>query len=214
MSKQTINIVGIKTLYNILEEIKENLSFNIVHYNNGNEFLELFNQGRIDNNNFLIIAKHSSRELLLKNEKIKKKNIFLIINKGKISSDIENFVLSFPIEIISLIEKINIQLIKQKYDNQSKIKINNYYLDLNSRVIFKEKFFLKLTEREVDIVLFLHKQKEPKKINILQKQVWGYSSDLETHTVETHIYRLRKKINDNFKDNDFIISTDDGYIIK
>jgi len=214
MSKQTVNIVGIKTLYNILEEIKENLSFNIVHYNNGNEFLELFNQGRIDNNNFLIIAKHSSRELLLKNEKIKKKNIFLIINKGKISSDIENFVLSFPIEIISLIEKINIQLIKQKYDNQSKIKINNYYLDLNSRVIFKEKFFLKLTEREVDIVLFLHKQKEPKKINILQKQVWGYSSDLETHTVETHIYRLRKKINDNFKDNDFIISTDDGYIIK
>ncbi len=214
MSKQTVNIVGIKTLYNILEEIKENLSFNIVHYNNGNEFLELFNQGRIDNNNFLIIAKHSSRELLLKNEKIKKKNIFLIINKGKISSDIENFVLSFPIEIISLIEKINIQLIKQKYDNQSKIKINNYYLDLNSRVIFKEKIFLKLTEREVDIVLFLHKQKEPKKINILQKQVWGYSSDLETHTVETHIYRLRKKINDNFKDNDFIISTDDGYIIK
>jgi len=214
MSKQTVNIVGINTLYNILEEIKENLSFNIVHYNNGNEFLELFNQGRIDNNNFLIIAKHSSRELLLKNEKIKKKNIFLIINKGKISSDIENFVLSFPIEIISLIEKINIQLIKQKYDNQSKIKINNYYLDLNSRVIFKEKIFLKLTEREVDIVLFLHKQKEPKKINILQKQVWGYSSDLETHTVETHIYRLRKKINDNFKDNDFIISTDDGYIIK
>ena len=214
MSKQTVNIVGINTLYNILEEIKENLSFNIVHYNNGNEFLELFNQGRIDNNNFLIIAKHSSRELLLKNEKIKKNNVFLIINKGKISSDIENFVLSFPIEIISLIEKINIQLIKQKYDNQSKIKINNYYLDLNSRVIFKEKIFLKLTEREVDIVLFLHKQKEPKKINILQKQVWGYSSDLETHTVETHIYRLRKKINDNFKDNDFIISTDDGYIIK
>ena len=213
MSKQTVNIVGINTLYNILEEIKENLSFNIVHYNNGNEFLELFNQGRIDNNNFLIIAKHSSRELLLKNEKIKKKNIFLIINKGKISSDIENFVLSFPIEIISLIEKINIQLIKQKYDNQSKIKINNYYLDLNSRVIFKEKIFLKLTEREVDIVLFLHKQKEPKKINILQKQVWGYSSDLETHTVETHIYRLRKKINDKFKDNKFILSNDDGYFI-
>ena len=214
MSKQTVNIVGIKTLYNILEEIKENLSFNIAHYNNDNEFLELFNQGRIDNKNFLILAKHSSRELLLKNEKIKKKNIFLIINKGKISSDIENFVLSFPIEIISLIEKINIQLIKQKYDNQSKIKINNYYLDLNSRVIFKEKIFLKLTEREVDIILFLHKQNEPKKINILQKQVWGYSSDLETHTVETHIYRLRKKINDNFKDNDFIISTDDGYLIK
>ena len=140
MSKQTVNIVGIKTLYNILEEIKENLSFNIVHYNNDNEFLELFNQGRIDNKNFLIIAKNSSRELFLKNEKINKKNIFLIINKGKPNSDIENFVLSFPIEIISLIEKINIQLIKQKYDNQSKIKINNYYLDLNSRVIFKEKF--------------------------------------------------------------------------
>ena len=66
----------------------------------------------------------------------------------------------------------------------------------------------------MNIILFLKDNKIPQKIAILQNQVWGYSLDLETHTVETHIYRLRKKINDNFKDANFIISTDDGYLIK
>ena len=66
----------------------------------------------------------------------------------------------------------------------------------------------------MDIILFLNDKKKPQKINILQSQVWEYSPDLETHTVETHIYRLRKKINNKFKDNKFIISTDEGYIIK
>ena len=125
-----------------------------------------------------------------------------------------NYYIKFPIDIISFLEKINIQIIKHNYNNQSKIKINNYYLDLNSRTIHKEERTLKLTEREVDIILFLNDQDQPKKINNLQEKVWGYSSDLETHTVETHIYRLRKKISENFKDNNFIISTDDGYIIK
>ena len=95
-----------------------------------------------------------------------------------------------------------------------KIKLNDYYLDLNSRNIAKKDKSLKLTEKEMDIILFLNDKKKPQKINILQSQVWEYSSDLETHTVETHIYRLRKKINNKFKDNKFIISTDEGYIIK
>ena len=113
-----------------------------------------------------------------------------------------------------MIEKINIQLIKQNYNYQSKINLGKYYLDLNSRIILNSNNKLKLTEKEMEIILFLNKNKNPQKINILQKHVWRYSSELETHTVETHIYRLRKKMNDNFKDDNFIISTEDGYLIK
>ena len=113
-----------------------------------------------------------------------------------------------------LLEKINIELIKKKYNDQSSIKILNYLLDLNSKVISKSGNKLKLTEREVDIILFLNESKKPRKVNVLQNEVWGYSSELETHTVETHIYRLRKKILDAFSDNNFIVSNDDGYLIK
>ena len=94
------------------------------------------------------------------------------------------------------------------------IKLKNYSLNLNSRIITKNSKNLKLTEREMDIILFLNNSEKPQKINVLQNQVWRYSAELETHTVETHIYRLRKKMNDNFKDDNFIISSDVGYFIK
>ena len=113
-----------------------------------------------------------------------------------------------------MIDKINIHLIKQKYDHQSKIKIKDYNLNFNSRIISKNDNELKLTEREIDIILFLKNQTEPKTVDILQKEIWHYSSDLETHTVETHIYRLRKKIKDQFNDQNFILSSQDGYSIK
>ena len=111
-------------------------------------------------------------------------------------------------------EKINTELIKQKYNDQSFIKILNYSLDINSRIISNDSGRLKLTEREVDIILFLKDHQKPQKVNILQNQVWKYSSELETHTVETHIYRLRKKIIDKFKDDNFILSDENGYFIK
>ena len=82
---------------------------------------------------------------------------------------------------------------------------------MNSRKIFYEEKFLKLTEKEIEIILFLKNHTDPKNIQSLQKDVWGYISDLETHTVETHIYRLRKKIKENFNDENFIISTKEGY---
>ena len=138
------------------------------------------------------------------------KNNILFLSKEKKNN--QNII--YPIQINNLIEKINIKLIKQKYNNQSYVKISNYILNLNSRIISKNNNSLKLTEKEINIILFLNDHKNPQKVSILQNQVWGYLSELETHTVETHIYRLRKKINDNFKDNNFIISTDNGYLIK
>ena len=215
MNKQTINIVGVHTLYNIFEEIKDNLSFNVANFDKEDNFLKLYRENKIDIANSLILTKAENKDLFVKKNNIDKQNIFLFYNKdNNYDINLEYNLLKYPIEIYSLIEKINIQLIKQKYNYQSKIKLNDYYLDLNSRNIAKKNKSLKLTEREMDIILFLNDKKKPQKINILQSQVWEYSSDLETHTVETHIYRLRKKINNKFKDNKFIISTDEGYIIK
>ena len=215
MNKQTINIVGVHTLYNIFEDIKDNLSFNVVNFDKEDNFLKLYRENKIDIANSLILTKAENKDLFVKKNNINKQNIFLFYNKdNNYDINLEYNLLKYPIEIYSLIEKINIQLIKQKYNYQSKIKLNDYYLDLNSRNIAKKDKSLKLTEREMDIILFLNDKKKPQKINILQSQVWEYSSDLETHTVETHIYRLRKKINNKFKDNKFIISTDEGYIIK
>ena len=215
MNKQTINIVGVHTLYNIFEEIKDNLSFNVTNFDKEDNFLKLYRENKIDIANSLILTKAENKDLFVKKNNINKQNIFLFYNKdNNYDINLEYNLLKYPIEIYSLIEKINIQLIKQKYNYQSKIKLNDYYLDLNSRNIAKKNKSLKLTEREMDIILFLNDKKKPQKINILQSQVWEYSSDLETHTVETHIYRLRKKINNKFKDNKFIISTDEGYIIK
>ena len=215
MTKQTINIVGVNTLYNIFEEIKENLSFNVSNFDKEDNFLKLYRENKIDIANSLILTKAENKDLFVEKNNINKQNIFLFYHKdNNYNINLEYNLLKYPIEIYSLIEKINIQLIKQKYNYQSKIKLNDYYLDLNSRNIAKKDKSLKLTEREMDIILFLNDKKKPQKINILQSQVWEYSSDLETHTVETHIYRLRKKINNKFKDNKFIISTDEGYIIK
>ena len=102
---------------------------------------------------------------------------------------------------------------KQKYNFQNDIKLNKYKLDLNSREISYNNTKLKLTEREIDVLVFLNESSKPKKIESLQREVWGYTSDLETHTVETHIYRLRKKIKETFNDENLIISEKDGYLV-
>ena len=213
MVKQIINIVCIPILYNILEEIKDNLSFKVVNFNNEDECLKCINDNKIDKKNFFIITAIHKKDFFFKNNFNIKNIFFLLKHNSEQNFDSNCNIFKYPVDIYNLIEKINIQLIKQKYNFQSKIKIKNYSLDLNSRTISKNSKNLKLTEREMDIILFLNNSEKPQKINVLQNQVWRYSSELETHTVETHIYRLRKKINDNFKDNNFIISSDTGYFI-
>ena len=215
MFKQNINIVGIPILYNIFEEIKDNLSFKVANFIRTDDFLKFLNESKTDNKNFFIITTINNKDFLLKKIKFNKNNIFFLCKKNnKIENDENYNIFNYPIDIRNFIEKINIQLIKYKYSFQSKIKVKNYFLDLNSRIILRDNKSLKLTEREMDIILFLNNSKVPQKINILQNLVWGYSSKLETHTVETHIYRLRKKISDSFKDENFIVSTDNGYLIK
>ena len=196
MIKQTIHIIDFKILYNILDEIKDYLKFQILHYKNEENFL---NANNLNLNDSLILVK-SDKQIFLNNEKINRKKFF--------------FVQNYPLKIDKLVEMLNVNLIKQKYNYQSNICINRYVLNLNSRIITKNDQNLKLTQKEIDIILFLNDYKKPQKVNVLQNKVWGYSLELETHTVETHIYRLRKKIKDEFKDNNFILSNDDGYFIE
>jgi len=214
MVKQIINIICIPILYNILDEIKDNLSFKVVNFDNEDKFLKILNENKTDHKKSFIITTIHKKDFFLK-KKFNLKNIFFFLENNSEQNFYPNYnIFKYPIDIYNLIEKINIQLIKQKYDFQSKIKLKNYSLDVNSRIITKNRINLKLTEREMDIILFLNDSKKPQKINILQNQVWKYMFKLETHTVETHIYRLRKKMNDNFKDDNFIISSDAGYFIK
>jgi hypothetical protein len=198
MIKQKIHIIDCEALYNILKEIKNNLSFDIFHYAGEKEILENFKNNKIDKEKSLFL-KRKNDDFLNKSLKIEKNQIMQI-------SDI-------PVDIYSFIEKINIQLIKLRYSYQSKIILKDYTLDLNSREINKKDKKLKLTEREIDTIIFLHNKRKPQSINTLLTEVWGYLNEVETHTVETHIHRLRKKIKDQFNDENFIVSYEEGYKI-
>ena len=186
MNSKKIIIFDYDILFNILDEIKGNLNFDIIscNQNNLNTILDKLEK------DFLIISKKKEKNL---------KNNLIIENN--------------PLSINKLIEIININFLKIQFNFQSEISIGTYKLDLNSREISKNKSTLDLTERETNLIIFLKNSSKPVKINELQKEVWRYGSELETHTVETHIYRLRKKIKDKFNDDNFIISLPNGYKI-
>ena len=186
MTKKLI-IFRYKELFNILEEIKENFEFKLEFYEKERELENLENNNLSD---YLVITKKKLSNL--------KKQI--IIDKS-------------PINIYDLIQTLNINFLKSKFIEQSKIDLGRYNLDLNSRILNQNEKELELTEKESSILIFLKQSKDPVKIDQLQEKVWGYNSELETHTVETHVYRLRKKINDKFYDNEFILSDKKGYFL-
>jgi len=194
MIKQNIFIINYNSLYEILNEIKDNLPFNVENYVSEDDLIE---NSSLDFKNSLIISRLKNK--LLSNKKINDKN-FLDLSL-------------FPISLNKLVELINIQLIKLKFNHQSKFIIKNYELNLNSKFISKSDLSLKLTEKEIEIILYLNETKTKHDVADLQKNIWGYSADMETHTVETHIYRLRKKISDKFNDENFILSRQNSYFI-
>lgn len=194
MISQNVFIVNYNSLYEILNEIKENLSFKITKFENEDDFRKNKN---FDEKNILIIS--NSKNKLIVNQNISEKNLLIF--------DI------LPLAINKIIELINLKLIKLKFNNQSKINIKNYELNLNSKFFSKEGLSIKLTEKEIEIILYLYQNKTKHNVIDLQRNIWHYSSDMETHTVETHVYRLRKKISDRFKDENFILSEKNGYFI-
>ena len=195
MIKQNIFIINYNSLYEILDEIKENLIFKIIKFENEDDFIK---SCKFDIKNSLFISK--SNQKLLLNENLSQKNF--------LSFD------SLPLTFNKLTEIININLIKLRFNYQSKVNVKGYELNLNSKFFTRDGLSLKLTEKEIQIILYLNSSELNHNVLDLQKNIWGYSSNMETHTVETHVYRLRKKISDKFKDENFILSEQDGYFIK
>tara|TARA_B100000579_G_scaffold324465_1_gene274242 strand:- start:96 stop:677 length:582 start_codon:yes stop_codon:yes gene_type:complete len=184
---QNLIIYKFTPLYHILEELDLDLNFKIIF---------------VDSENSLI-------------EKVKNLNNYLVISNKKYTNISNQFVLeNVPINIFKLVEKINIEFLKLHFNNQSEVKVKNYIIDLNSREMAKNNIKIKLTEKEINTITHISNSNKPVSIEELQEKVWSYQSDIETHTVETHIYRLRKKIFDTFDDNQFIISKKNGYQIK
>ena len=185
MINKTLFVYNSLNLFKILDEIKENFYFNIKYIDTKNHKKINFEQDE----NHLIISTNF-------NEKID--NCIIIDD--------------LPKKINKLIEIINLSFLKKQFKNQSKQKIGKYTLDLNSRKIHFENKSLNLTEKESDLILFINfsKKAELKKI---QKIVWGHSGNLETHTVETHIYILRKKMSKSFEDHNFIKHDRNGYFL-
>ena len=191
---QNVIIINYNSLYEIFDDLKENLSFKIIKFKNEDDFLK-------DN------SLDKRKSLIILNKKTK-----LLFNHGLHESNIL-YLNDLPLSFEKLLEKININLIKLRYSLQSKINIKDFQLDINSKHLSKLGITLKLTEKEIEIILYLNKKKINCDIADLQKNIWGYSTNIETHTVETHIYRLRKKIDKVFKDKKFIVSQKNGYLI-
>jgi len=187
VGNQNLIIYKFNLLYQVLQELDLNFKFKIF-------FVE-------------------SEDIL--NDLVKNNKNYLILSDRKYSNRINQLVInSIPIKIFKLLEKINIQFLKQQFNNQSELKINHYTIDLNSRNMLIDNKRLKLTEKEINTILYLSKSNTSISVNELQEKVWNYQSNMETHTVETHIYRLRKKILKAFNDGEFIINKKNGYQIK
>lgn len=183
MVKQNLVIYSIPILYNVLKELEEDLNYNLYFASNIND-----------------LNKINHLEILILNDKKK--------------LDYQNTLkLNFPIKISKLIEKINIEFIKLKTKVNSNYSIGDYVLNLNSRKLILNSTTINLTEKETNLIKFLDKSNNPASIKKLEAEVWGHGNKLETHTVETHIHRLRKKILDVFNKKDFILSDKKGYYL-
>ena len=187
MSNQNLVIYKFTSLYRVLEELHLDLNFKL-----------------------LFVDSENSLNDLMKNLK----NYLIVSNKKYPILEDQLILINAPINIFKLLEKINVEFLKLQFNSQSEVKFNNYIFDLNSREMKKENKKIKLTEKEMNTIIYLLKSNKPINIGELQKKVWSYQPDIETHTVETHIYRLRKKILNTFDDNEFILSKKDGYQIK
>ena len=197
MHSQKLHILNIPELDKIIIEIKDYFNYEVNYFKEKKVLFKKIDEEKKFLENSIIIVNQKDFSSL--KDKTNEKQIHCITK--------------FPIKISNLIDQLNARFIQQNYSAQSNININKYILDINSRILKSSDNELKLTEREIDTIIFLKNENKPIKVDVLQKEVWKYGEDLETHTVETHIYRLRKKIKDTFDDDSFIQSKKDGYII-
>ena len=196
MVNQKLYIINLSNFYDIISELKEHIDYELLKFENKEVFFEQYKSKSISIENSILVVAEIEYNLFAKN-----------INEDQIIK------YKPPINIFTFIENLNVRFIQKKFQEQSNINVKDYFLDINSRELKKDKISLKLTERETDMILFLNNSQKPVNVSTLEKEIWQHSSELETHTVETHIYRLRKKIKAEFGSDDLIKSNKDGYSI-
>ena len=196
MVNQKLYIINLSNFYDILSELKEHINFDLLKFDNKDIFFDKYHNKSISIENSILIVSKIEYDFFVKN-----------IN--------EDQIIKFkpPINILTFMESLNVRFIQKKYQDQSNVNIKDFFLDINSRVLKKDELSLKLTEREAEMLLFLKNSRKPVNVETLEKEIWQHSYDLETHTVETHIYRLRKKIKAEFGNDDLIKSNKNGYTI-
>ena len=199
MHKLKVLILGPTLFYDTLNELKPFLKFNSIKEKNSSDFdVILFHEEALDNKE--------------ENQIISKSNSLKVCasSKKKLSNNYDAF-LEIPSSLKEINSTVENVVAKKAFSKNSSIEIKKYLLNKNEKKLLNNENEVILTEKEVQLLeLFLNNKKPISKDTILSS-VWNYSSDADTHTVETHIYRLRKKINEKFSDENFIINTKDGY---
>ena len=212
MNNITLSVLGNKILLQVVREVKLFSKYNIKSYDN----LGLCIKEASKKNDLIILFLQKLKEKDLK-EMIKHSIPLIVIDKSfKEKNNFSNeFIekLTVPFNILHLEKKIISLMARYEFNQRSLINLYGYTIDKNERKIIKENLELKLTEKEVNFLTLFSQNKQPITRSFILKNVWNYSSESETHTVETHIHRLRKKIASKFGDNNFIKNTNKGYYI-
>ena len=212
MTNSTISIFGNKIFLEIINEVKLFSKFKIQYY----EDLNLCEQDAEKHNTLAIFFVGKKDISSFRKNKINNFPSILItessIPKSMFSSELRE-QLKMPFTILEFEKKVISLLAKNEFRKNSLIKLDDYIIDKNERKIKKNDLELQLSEKEINFLILFSKNKEPISRNLVLKNVWHYSSKTETHTVETHIHRLRKKILEKFGDNNFIKNNNNGYYI-
>ena len=208
--KTNLLIFGTKSFNNSINELKEDLGFSFTFFDSNK-----LTDSLISNFSAIIIDNQicDNQAILSIINKILNKPILLLQyqNSPTKCKYVEKIFL--PINISELRSKIANSITAYKFNKNSTIKIKNFILDKNEKKLRKDNIFITITEREAQLIELLFYEKKPLSKSIILKRAWKYADDADTHTVETHIYRLRKKILDKFKEPDFIINSKLGYSI-
>ncbi len=207
MKNITINLIGQSVLEEVLRENLKHINFEIKSFKKFNEIIQ---DSKVKNSSILVTSL-KDYDLFI-NSKLNIPVLFLNFGSKK-SYTTSAEIINCPFQLNNFVERINVIFLKNKFLNNSNLNILNYEINLNSKEILRDGQKLKLTEREINFILFLKNSNSPQNIKSILKSVWNYSPNLETHTVETHVHRLRKKFFSHFKDDNFIKINKKGYFI-
>ena len=207
MKNIIINLIGQSVLEEVLRENLKHINFEIKSFKKFNEIIQ---DSKVKNSNICVTSLENYD--LFNKSKLNLPVLFLNFKSPK-NNNISADIINCPFQLNNFVEKINVIFLKNKFLNNSNLNILNYEINLNSKEILRDGQKLKLTEREINFILFLKNSSSPQNIKSILKSVWQYSPNLETHTVETHVHRLRKKFFSHFKDDNFIKINKKGYFI-